>query len=108
GVEGADAEVEGRQGGGEAAAHGRVAVGMGASGRRPDGARDPLAALARPNAATVARDWLEAAFEARDWVALRALFVADAKHEDRRRHVLVSTDVDGWIADRQRWARAGY
>src|SRR5262249_44209899 len=26
--------------------------------------------------------------------------------EDRRRHVLVSYDVDGWLADRQRWARA--
>src|SRR5262249_18145657 len=42
-----------------------------------------------------------------DWAACRALFVANAKHEDRRRHVLVSTDLDGWIADRQRWARAG-
>jgi hypothetical protein len=33
--------------------------------------------------------------------------VEDAKHEDRRRHVLASVDVDGWIADRKRWARAG-
>src|SRR5262249_9182649 len=66
-----------------------------------------LAALAKPNAAAVARDRLEAAFEARDWVALRALFVADAKHEDRCRHVLVSTDLDDWIVDWQRWARAG-
>src|SRR5262249_53825323 len=65
-------------------------------GRATDGAHDALAALAKPNAATVARDRLEAAFEARDWAALRALFVADAKHEDRRRHVLVSYDVDGW------------
>src|SRR5262249_18791346 len=76
-------------------------------GRATDGAHDALAALAKPNAATVARDRLEAAFEARDWAALRALFVADAKDEDRRRPVLVSYDVDGWIADRKRWARAG-
>jgi class 3 adenylate cyclase/tetratricopeptide (TPR) repeat protein/ketosteroid isomerase-like protein len=73
---------------------------------RPDAARDPLAALAKPNAATVARDRLDAAFEARDWAALRALCVADATFEDRRRHVLVSHGVDEWIADRQRWARA--
>jgi hypothetical protein len=76
-------------------------------GRRPDGGRDPLAALAKPNAATVARDRLEAAFEARDWAALRALWVADGTLEDRRRHVLASTDVDGAIADRRRWARSG-
>jgi hypothetical protein len=30
----------------------------------------------------------------------------DAKFEDRRRHVLVSVDLDGWIAERQRWARS--
>src|SRR5262249_13012486 len=76
-------------------------------GLRPSATRDPLAVLAKPNAATVARDRVEAAFEARAWAALRALCVADAKHEDRRRHVLVSYDVDGWIADRQRWAQAG-
>src|SRR5262249_19238767 len=74
---------------------------------RPSATRDPLAVLAKPNAATVARDRVEAAFEARAWAALRALCVADAKPEGRRRHVLVSYDVDGWIADRQRWAQAG-
>src|SRR5262249_24475376 len=104
-VAAAYAELDRRHAAGEATAPGRVAVRMGASGRRPD---DPLTALAKSNAATVARDRLEAAFEARDWVALRALFVADAKHEDRRRHVLASVDVDGWIANRLRWARAGY
>ena len=34
--------------------------------------RDPLAAFARPNAATAVRDRLDAAFEARDWDAIRA------------------------------------
>src|SRR5262249_22838232 len=104
-LEAAYAELDRRYAAGEAAAHGRAAAGTGRG--RPDAARDALAALVKPNAATVARDRLEAAFEARDWAALRALFVADAKHEDRRRHVLVSTDLDGWIADRQRWACAG-
>src|SRR5262249_48812558 len=76
-------------------------------GRTKEGSvSDPLAALAKPNAATAARDRAEAAFEARDWVALRALCAADAKFEDRRRHVLVAYDVDGWIAERQRWARS--
>src|SRR5262249_50035798 len=75
--------------------------------RTKDGSvSDPLAALAKPNAATVAMDRAEVAFEARDWVALRALCAADAKFEDRRRHVLVAYDVDGWIAERQRWARS--
>src|SRR5262249_36428002 len=60
-------------------------------------ARDPLAALAKPNAATVVWDRVEAAFEARDWAALRAVCVADATFEDRRRHALVSYDVEGWI-----------
>src|SRR5262249_60787914 len=103
-LEAAYAEPGGRSASGDAVTHGRAAAGTGRG--RPHAARDALAALVKPNAATVARDRLEAAFEARDWAALRALFVADAKHEDRRRHVLVSTDLDGWIADRQRWARA--
>src|SRR5207249_5308881 len=33
-------------------------------------ARDPLTALARPNAATAAMDRVQAAFEARDWAAM--------------------------------------
>jgi hypothetical protein len=75
-------------------------------GGRPDPARDPLATLARPNAATAAKDRVEAAFEARDWAALRALYVTDARIEDRRRRALISYGVDELIADRQRWARA--
>src|SRR5262249_41021152 len=55
---------------------------------------------------TAARDRVEAAFEARDWAAMRALCAADVTFEDRRRHVLVSHGVDEWIADRQRWARS--
>jgi class 3 adenylate cyclase len=70
-------------------------------------ARDPLAALTKPNAATAARDRLEAAFAARDWAAVRALCVTDVTFEDRRRYTLVSMDIEGWIADRQRWARSG-
>jgi ketosteroid isomerase-like protein len=70
-------------------------------------ASDPLAALARPNAATAAMGRVQAAFEARDWAAMRAVFTADAKIEDRRRHVSFSGDVDAWIADRRRAARAG-
>ncbi|MCI0346656.1 MAG: hypothetical protein L0221_14630, partial [Chloroflexi bacterium] len=75
---------------------------------RPDAARDPLAALAKPNTAAAARDRAEAAFEARDWAAFRALYVAEAKIEDRRRHVLVSHGVEELIADRQRWARSAF
>ncbi|MCI0633941.1 MAG: nuclear transport factor 2 family protein, partial [Actinobacteria bacterium] len=70
-------------------------------------ATDPLAALWRPNAATAAMDRAEAAYAARDWVAMRAAAAPDVKIEDRRRHVLVSEDVDQWIADRQRSSRAG-
>jgi ketosteroid isomerase-like protein len=77
-----------------------------AIGGRPDAVHDPLAALAKPNAATAARDSVEAAFAKGDWAAMRALCVADATFEDRRRHILVSHGVNGWIADRQRWARS--
>ena len=63
---------------------------------------DPLAALTKPNAATAAMDRVQAAFAARDWSAMRAACAADAKIEDRRRHVLVSGDVDWWVADAQR------
>ncbi|HXJ34498.1 MAG TPA: nuclear transport factor 2 family protein [Candidatus Eisenbacteria bacterium] len=69
-------------------------------------ARDPLAALARPNAANATMDRVQAAYEARDWAAMRALFAPDAKIEDRRRHVLLSGDLDVWIEDWQRTAGA--
>src|SRR5262249_46782084 len=71
---------------------------------RVTAARDPLAALARPNAASVAGDRWFAAFAARDWAAMRALCAPDAKFEDRRRLALVSGDIDWWIADNQRTA----
>ncbi|HJQ82991.1 MAG TPA: nuclear transport factor 2 family protein [Candidatus Binatia bacterium] len=70
-------------------------------------ARDPLAALARPNAATGAMDRVQSAFEARDWAAMRALCAADAKMEDRRRHVLACGDADWWIARAREDARRG-
>src|SRR5207249_9430784 len=63
--------------------------------------RDPLAALARPNAASATGDRLRAALAARDWATLRTLCAPDAKFEDRGRRALVSGDVDWWIADLQ-------
>src|SRR5262249_18910858 len=71
---------------------------------RVGAAHDPLAALARPNAASAAADRWFAAFAARDWTAMRALCAPDAQFEDRRRLALVSGDVDWWIADNQRTA----
>jgi ketosteroid isomerase-like protein len=65
-------------------------------------ARDPLAALVRPNAASAAVDRWHAAFAARDWAAVRAVCAPDAKFDDRRRLALVSGDVDWWITDLQR------
>jgi ketosteroid isomerase-like protein len=67
--------------------------------------RDPLAALIQPNAASAAMDRLQAAFEAHDWAAVRALAAEGARFEDRRRHALVSGDVDWWIADLKQVAK---
>ena len=61
--------------------------------------RDPLAALAKPTLATAAIDRMHAAFEARDWGALRSACAATARLEDRRSHVLVSLEVEPWMAD---------
>jgi class 3 adenylate cyclase len=72
-----------------------------------DGQRDPLAALARPNAASAATDRAQAAFEARDWAALRATYRADARIEDRRRHAHTAYDVDSLVSDAQQLARSG-
>jgi ketosteroid isomerase-like protein len=69
--------------------------------------RDPLAAFALPNAATAAMDRAQAAFDARDWAAVRAAYRADARIEDRRRGALTSQDVDGFVADGQQAARPG-
>jgi hypothetical protein len=60
---------------------------------------DPLAALARPNAATVAMDRVHAAFAARDASAMRAVCAPGARIEDRRRLALASGDTEWWIAD---------
>jgi hypothetical protein len=67
-------------------------------------ARSALAALAKPNAATAAMERVYAAIAARDWAAMRTSIAAGAKIEDRRRHVLVSLDTEGWIADERRIA----
>ena len=66
--------------------------------------RDPLAALVRPNAATAALDRFVAAYEARDWAAVRALAADGARFEDRRRHALLSMDIDEEVADLARAA----
>jgi class 3 adenylate cyclase len=58
-----------------------------------------LVALAPQTPATIAADRVHAAFAARDWAAMRATCRPDAKFEDRRRHVLLSGDLDWWIAD---------
>src|SRR5439155_25910942 len=63
--------------------------------------RDPLATLARPNAASAVGDRLRVALAARDWAAMRALCAPGAKFEDRGRRALVSGDIDWWIADLQ-------
>src|SRR5439155_14497265 len=68
---------------------------------RVGAARDPLAALARPNAVSATGDRLQAAFAARDWGAMRALCAPGAKFEDRGRRALVSGDGAWWIADLQ-------
>jgi hypothetical protein len=67
---------------------------------------DPLAALAKPNAATAAMDRVQAAFAARDWSAMRAVCAVDATIDDRRQRGSDYADVDTWIADWQRVARA--
>jgi hypothetical protein len=42
-----------------------------------------------------------AAFEARDWAAVRSAYAADAKMEDRRRYAQFSKHIDAYIADWQ-------
>jgi ketosteroid isomerase-like protein len=69
---------------------------------------DPLAALVKPNAATAALGRLQAAFDARDWAALRAVAAEGARFEDRRRHARVAGDVDWWIADLKRVVAEAY
>src|SRR2546425_983375 len=61
--------------------------------------RDPLAALARPNAATAALDRMVERFAARDWDGMRALCLPEMKSDDRRRQVLLTIDLDRWLAD---------
>ncbi len=68
--------------------------------------RDPLAALIQPNAASATLDRLQAAFDAHDSAAMRALAAEGARFEDRRRHALVSGDVDWWLADLRQVAEA--
>jgi ketosteroid isomerase-like protein len=55
----------------------------------------------RPNAATAAMDRVQAAFEARDWVAMRAACTPDANFDDRRRIAQVCGDADWWVAGMQ-------
>jgi len=50
-------------------------------------------------------DRVQAAFEARDWAAMRAVYATDAKIEDRR-HSPWPRGRGWWIADEQQVARA--
>ncbi len=81
-------------------AHARLAVGAETI------VKDPLAALIRRNAGTAAADRMQAAFDARDWAALRAACAPGATIEDRRRQALVSGDAEWWIADMRELVRA--
>lgn len=60
---------------------------------------DPPAALATPNAAVAAMDRWQAAFDAGDWPAVRALGAAGLRIEDRRRHAQISYDAEAAVAD---------
>jgi ketosteroid isomerase-like protein len=73
---------------------------------RAGASRDPLAALARPNAASAALDRLQAGFAERDWAGVRALAAPGARFEDRRRHARTSGDVDWWLSDLRQIAGA--
>jgi class 3 adenylate cyclase/ketosteroid isomerase-like protein len=72
-----------------------------AAGKAASRPIDPLAALAKPNRATAAADRVQAAFDAGDWSALRALASTRFVFDDRRRQSLVRGDVDPWIANMQ-------
>jgi ketosteroid isomerase-like protein/tetratricopeptide (TPR) repeat protein len=67
--------------------------------------RDSLAALSNPTPATAAMDRMHTAFAARDWDAVRRACAPSATLEDRRRHVLVSLDLEPWMADMQEVVR---
>ncbi len=64
--------------------------------------RDPLAAIAKPNAACATMDRWQAtydvAFETGDWEPMRALCAPDLVFDDRRRLALLSGDRDFMIA----------
>jgi hypothetical protein len=73
---------------------------------RSSAASDPLASLVQANAATAAIDRVQAAFDARDWPAMRAACAPDATFEDRRHHALISGDAEWWVADARGIAEA--
>jgi SnoaL-like domain len=52
-----------------------------------------------PTGATAAFDRIQAAYQAGDWRALRALCAPGVEVDDRRRHALLAIDLDQWIAD---------
>jgi hypothetical protein len=68
--------------------------------------RATLLALVEPNAATAAYDREQAAFEARDWAGMRAVFAPHARIDDRRSLVGIPVDPDQLVADKARWAEA--
>jgi ketosteroid isomerase-like protein len=74
--------------------------------RAANACRASLAALVPPNAATAAYDREQAAFEARDWAALRAVFAPLARIDDRRSLVGIPVDPDQLVTDKMRFAEA--
>jgi class 3 adenylate cyclase len=65
-----------------------------------------LHAPVEANAATAAYDREQAAFEARDWAAMRAVFAPHARIDDRRSLVGIPVDPDQLVADKAGFAEA--
>jgi ketosteroid isomerase-like protein len=78
---------------------------------RTSAVRDPLAAIARPNAAAATMErWqatFDAALESDDWEVVRGLCAAGMIFEDRQRMALVSGNAELMIASARERARAG-
>ncbi|MEO6028156.1 MAG: nuclear transport factor 2 family protein [Candidatus Binatia bacterium] len=72
---------------------------------------DPLAAIARPNAATAMMErWratFASGFDTGDWEAMREMYSADMIFEDRRRFALLSGDRELFFAAARERARTG-
>ncbi len=70
-------------------------------------ASDPLATVVTPTAATAFAERWQAAFNARDWDALRAGYAPDVKWEDRRRFFQLAGGLDLALSSMRERAEAG-